>query len=294
MGGQLIAGLDFSGAKQVPNDTWIASGELGNLGLQVHEIRKIGAHMVSQELSKAETPFNAAGIDVPFSLPTEFLAFMSEKCGKGEYQSWQEVAEELVFMDFERFQELAIEFKKEPKRICDKAVSRTAQSPLHRGNPSMIQMTYQAIKLLAMLNPEKFAVLPFHEQNFFKCSVLEVYPRDVLFALGLPDTGYKSKEKKDQENAQLMRRKILDSLIELREKKGASHKDCPRLTMSAPARKAAIESDHALDALVACYAIAMWKEVPALFQDPLSLDNIEVLLEGWIYSPQPLVKTATV
>jgi hypothetical protein len=202
------------------------------------------------------------------------------------------VAEELVFMSFDRFLELAVEFKKEPKRICDTAVSRPAQSPLHRGNPSMIQMTYQAIKLLAMLDPQKFRVLPFHEPDFFKCSVIEVYPRSVLFTLGLPDTGYKSKEKKEQEKAQLLRRTILDGLLQLREKKGASHKDCPRLSMSAPARKAAIESDHALDALVACYAVAMWKEMPASFQDPLALDNIEVLLEGWIYSPQPLGENA--
>src|SRR5450755_2043207 len=105
MSDQLIAGIDFSCAKQVPNDTWIASGTLGNLGLEIHEIQKIGVHMVSQELAKAKTPYNVVGIDVPFSLPAEFLLFMSEKLGKGEYQSWQEVAEELVFMSFERFLE---------------------------------------------------------------------------------------------------------------------------------------------------------------------------------------------
>src|SRR5271163_3081091 len=132
MSDQLLAGIDFSGAKQVPNDTWIASGTLGNLGLEVHEIRKVGVHMLSQELTPAKSPYNVVGIDVPFSLPAEFLLFMSQKLEKSEYQSWQEVAEELVFMSFEKFLELAVEFKKEPKRICDGEVSRTAQSPLHR------------------------------------------------------------------------------------------------------------------------------------------------------------------
>lgn len=193
MSDQLVAGIDFSGAKQVPNDTWIAKGQIGSLGLEVTEIKKIGSHKVAQELSAPGSDFTAVGMDAPFSLPSEFLSFLSEKLGKSEYQSWQQVAEELVFMSFDQFLELVEEFKKEPRRVADKSVACAAQSPLHRGNPSMVQMTYQAIRLLATLPPERFAVLPFQDVHSSRCSLLEVYPRATLAALGLPDSGYKSK-----------------------------------------------------------------------------------------------------
>lgn len=281
----LVAGIDFSGAKQVPNDTWIASGRIGNLGLEIIEIRKVGSHLIAQEFTKPDSPYKAVGIDVPFSLPVEFLQFLAEKSGKPEYQSWQDVAEQLVFMSFDQFLELVVEFKKEPKRIADKAISRAAQSPLHRGNPSMVQMTYQGIRLLATLNPDKCAVLPFQDVRPGACSIIEVYPRETLGALGLPDTGYKSKEKKDQDKVVAAR--IVENLIEIRDK-GISHKDCPRVSISPALKHMAIESDHALDAVIACYTTAMWIMVPGLFQDPLALNEIDVFLEGWIYSPAVL------
>jgi hypothetical protein len=284
----LVAGIDFSGAKTVPNDTWMASGTLGNLGLEVMEIRKVGSHKIAAEFSKPDTSYSAVGIDVPFSLPVEFLEFMAEKTQQEPFQSWQEVAEQLVFMDFERFQELVIEFKREPKRITDKAISRAAQSPLHRGNPSMIQMTFQGIRMLATLDPKICAVLPFQDRVKNGCAVIEVYPRETLTALGLPDTGYKSKDKKDKDSAHAMRRTIVENLVQIRERKGISHKDCPRLTVGPAARSAAMDSDHALDALIACYTTAMWHTAPRYFVEPLSLDQIEVLVEGWIYSPKVL------
>ncbi len=284
----LVAGIDFSGAKQVPNDTWIASGSIGSLGLEVMDIRKIGSHLVAGVFCKPDISYTAVGIDVPFSLPVEFLAFLAEKSDKTEYQSWQEVAEQLVFMSFEQFLELVVEFKKEPKRVTDKAISRAAQSPLHRGNPSMVQMTYQGIRMLASLDPKTCAVLPFQDRQPNTCAVIEVYPRETLTALGLPDTGYKSKEKKDKDSVHAMRKSIVENLVQIRERKGISHKDCPRLSIGAAARNQAIESDHALDALIACYTTAMWHMAPHHFQEPLSLDQIEVLVEGWIYSPQVL------
>lgn len=284
-----VAGVDFSGAKTVPNDTWIASGTLSSSsGLLVDEIRKVGSHKLASEFCKPDFCYSAVGIDVPFSLPTEFLAFMSEKEGTPEIQSWQQVAEQLVFMSFERFLELVVEFKKEPKRVTDKAISKAAQSPLHRGNPSMVQMTYQGIRLLATLDPKVCAVMPFQDRVKNGTAVLEVYPRQTLTALGLPDTGYKSKDKKDKDAAHQVRRTIVENLIQIRERKGVSHKDCPKLSVGPAARSAAMDSDHALDALVACYTTAMWQMASHLFQEPLSLDQVEVLVEGWIYSPKVL------
>ncbi|HEY9732446.1 MAG TPA: DUF429 domain-containing protein [Drouetiella sp.] len=288
MTGVLIAGIDFSGAKTVPNDTWIAAGSLTTMGLEVDEIRKVGSHKVAAEFTKPDICYSAVGIDVPFSLPSEFLVFMAEKLSKPEFQSWQEVAEQLVFMSFEQFMELVVEFKKEPKRVCDRAISKAAQSPLHRGNPSMVQMTYQGIRMLATLDPKLCAVLPFQDRVKNGTAILEVYPRQTLTSLGLPDSGYKSKDKKDKDAAHAVRRTIVENLVQIRERKGISHKDCPRLSVGPAARSAAMDSDHALDALVACYTIAMWHTAKDLFQDPLDLDQVEVLTEGWIYSPRVL------
>ncbi|MFN8550671.1 MAG: hypothetical protein U0103_04205 [Candidatus Obscuribacterales bacterium] len=69
MSGVLVAGIDFSGAKTVPNDTWIAAGSLTNMGLEVDEIAKVGSHKVAAELTKPDICYSAVGIDVPFSCP---------------------------------------------------------------------------------------------------------------------------------------------------------------------------------------------------------------------------------
>lgn len=281
---QMVAGVDFSGAKETPNNTWLAVGAMGTMGLEISDIRKVGSHKIAQELTGYQN-LSAVGMDFPFSLPMEFLNFMAEKVGDAEYQSWQQVAERLIFTSFDDFIAQIIEFKKEPKRMADKAIGRTAQSPLHRGNPSMVQMTYQGMKMLAALNPTSFTVLPFQDLGEGRCAVLEVYPRETLFALGLPDSGYKSKEKKDRDKVVQQRREIIKNLVEIRERKGASHKDCPRLSLSPKLEHVAAESDDALDAVIACYTAALWLVAPALFRDPLSMDQIEILLEGWIYSP---------
>src|SRR5277367_536990 len=153
MTGKSIAGVDFSGANKEPNDTWLAIGHLGDWEFQLTEIRKVGSHAISTELGK--THFAAVGIDCPFSMPVEFLDFMAQLVPRKNFQSWQEVAEHLVFMPFEDFLAAVTALKKEPKRLTDKYVKAPAQSPLHRGNPSMVQMTYHGIKLLAKLDPKR-------------------------------------------------------------------------------------------------------------------------------------------
>lgn len=288
MSEKLIAGADFSGAKEVPNDTWLAVGTLTGLGLEVTSIRKVGAHKLAAELLALPT-LSAVGLDFPFSLPAEFLRFIAEKAGVSEFQSWQNVAEHLVFTTFDNFLAQAVEFKKEPKRLADKATGRAAQSPLHRGNPSMVQMTYQGMRMLASLDPKRFYVLPFQDALPEGCAVLEIYPRESLYCLGIQDTGYKSREKKDKDKMIAARRAILDDMINLKERKGAAYRDCPRLTLSKTLEHTAIETDHALDALIACYTVAIWTQCPEVFSDPLSADDLDVLIEGWIYSPSQLV-----
>lgn len=279
-----VAGVDFSGAKTSPNNTWMTIARVGNLGVEVSDVRHVGSHALAKEI--ASTSLNAVGIDCPFSLPTEFIDFLAIKKLKASYQSWQELAQELVFMPFEEFEEVVKEFKKEPKRYCDQKAAVQAISPLHRGNPSMIQMTFQGMRLLAMLDPAKFFVMPFQSEIKGGIAVLEVYPRAILKVLALADTGYKSQEKKDQDRVKSLRGEIFDGLVNLREKKGITFQKFPRLTVPAKFRHGFIESDHALDSLIACYATAAYATDRNLFVDALEADNMDVLLEGWIYTPR--------
>jgi hypothetical protein len=237
-------------------------------------------HALGKELS-AQTDLFAAGLDCPFSLPAEFTCFLSKELEQPEFQSWQSLAEQIVFMPFEKFQELAKAFKKEPKRVTDKASCAQALSPLHRGNPSMLQMTYYGIRMLASLDPARFYVLPFQEPMEKGAGVIEVYPRATLKCLGLPDSGYKSKEKKDHDKMQSARHKILHGLLGLQSNE--KFKACPRLILNSKLEHQCVDSDHALDALLACYATALWLDNPGHCADPFESDDNNVLLEGWIY-----------
>lgn len=291
---KLIYGADFSGAKTVPNDTWLASGRLSFLNLEMVEVKKVGSHALSAEMIK-HTP-TAIGIDCPFSLPVDFLNFMARSKQKPLYQSFQEVAEELIFMPFDDFLELAKEFKREPKRFTDNFKGSLAISPLHRGNPSMIQMTYQGIRLIAALPPDRFYTVPFQSEIPDGCAVLEVYPRDVIRYFQLKETGYKSKDKASESQATSARHEIIQSIMDIKSTRALTYKDVPKLIMNKSMYTTVVNNDHALDAVLACYNTAMWQHSKEfsrdystkLFVDPLDLDNMDVLLEGWIYRPSPV------
>lgn len=280
-----VAGADFSGAKTVPNDTWLAVARVGSLGVEIVDVRKVGAHALAKEVGEY-TGIVAFGIDCPFSVPIEFANFIAAKLLRKDFQAWQELAQELVFISLEDFIEWVKEFKKEPKRFTDGKTPAVAISPLHRGNPSMVQMTYQGIRLLAMLDPKRFYVLPFQSKVPFGCAVIEVYPRATLKALHLPEVGYKSPDKKDEDSVRAVRAQILKGITSLRERKGITYANYPRLTISKGVEHKAIESDHALDAILCAYTTAAFSEAPALFPDPFDADNLDVLTEGWIYYMQ--------
>jgi predicted nuclease with RNAse H fold len=275
-----VAGADCSGSKEIPNETWLALGTMNGNKLEITSIQKTGMHALGKELNNI-ADLSAAGIDCPFSLPAEYMTYLSKELEQAEFQTWQALAEQIVFMPFEKFQELAKAFKKEPKRVTDKRSCAQALSPLHRGYPSMIQMTYHGIRMLASLDPKRFYVLPFQEAVDKGVAVIEVYPRATLKCLGLPDTGYKSKEKKDHDRMQSARHKILHGLLGLQSNE--KFKNCPRLVLPSKLEHQCVDSDHALDALLACYATALWLTDPAHCADPFESDDNDVLLEGWIY-----------
>jgi hypothetical protein len=289
---QLIGGVDFSGSKEIPNDTWLATGRLDGLGLEIVDLKKVGSHKLAVDLA-AIPALKAVGLDFPFSLPADFVRFCAEKNGRSEFQSWQEVVEFLIFTSFDDFAALVKDFQKDSKRLTDARYRGLAQSPLHRGNPSMIQMTYQGMRLLASLDPKRFHVLPFHDRNPNTCAVLEVFPRATLWCFGLPDTGYKNKEKKDADKMQQVRRDLLNKLLGLRDRKEEVWRAVPRLSVDKKLQHVAIESDHALDAIIACYATAVWMIAPELFEDPYDCGSEDMLLEGWLYAPVKVSKAAS-
>jgi hypothetical protein len=282
---KLVGGVDFSGAKTVPNDTWFALAKVTGLGVEIVDITKVGSHALAKEVA-SKARIAALGIDCPFSLPIDFMQFLAAKQPRKEYSSWQEMAQDVAFMSMDDFIALVKEFKKEPKRLTDTLSTAAAQSPLHRGNPSMVQMTYHGIRLLAMLDPKTFFVVPFQESIPFGCAVIEVYPRALLKTLGLPDVNYKSADKNEQDKVQATRERIANGLVSLRDRKGLTYQKFPRLHLAKRWINQAVDSDHALDAILACYATAIYVTEPGLFKDPLETDNLDVLFEGWIYNPE--------
>lgn len=277
----LVAGVDFSGASKAPNETWIACGRVSGTGLEIIDVRKVGSHALAAELSSLHCA--VVGIDCPFSLPIDFLKFLAQRAIRKDFQSWQEVAEHIVFMPFEDFRQAAVDFGKEPKRVTDKLVA-PAQSPLHKTNPSMLQMTYHGMRMLASLDPNRFQALPFHDRLKDGCSVIEVYPRGSLRFFQLPEVGYKAKNNREEQAAQEVRRKILYGLLELRERHGLTFKEFARLSVGKKLEHTLLSNDHALDACIAAHIAANFAHSPQLLSDPFETNDLNVLLEGWIYS----------
>jgi hypothetical protein len=80
-----------------------------------------------------------------------------------------------------------------------------------------------------------------------------------------------------------VRQQIVKGITSLRERRGITYANYPRLTLARRFENQAIESDHALDAIIAAYTTAAFLETPNLFPDPFEADNLDVLTEGWIY-----------
>lgn len=283
----LVGGVDFSGAKTIPNDTWLVTAEITDDGMSVKSVKNTGSHGLAKELEGLKD-LSCVAMDFPFSVPLAFLKFLAKKLEKDEFQDWQGVAESLVFMGFEQFKQYVDEYEIEGLRYTDSKTLRVAKSPLHTVNPSMVQMTFYGMRLLATLNPEKYAVLPFQEDRRSKgCNIIEIYPRELLYILSLPDQGYKAKDKKNHDKAHALRKEIIEGLIYL--KGDARYQECPRLHIDNTLKGAIIANDHALDALVACFGACMFHGYPKFFVDPWDVGDENMLLEGWIYGPQKLM-----
>lgn len=279
---KVVAGVDFSSSKENPSETWLVVGRMSNLGCEILEVKKTVSHALNKDLDAHKT-LSALGVDCPFSLPIAFLNFLASKKIKKDYQSWQEVVEELVFIPFDEFAALAKEFGKEPKRVTDTVDGAALNSPLRRANPNMLHLTHHGMRTLASLDPKRYFVLPFQDAIPFGCAVMEVQPKETLKYLGITDVSYVSKEKHDESEVEAHRDKLVLNLTKVKERKALSLKDIPALIIQKSFLHNFRHSDRAINALISCYTTAMHSAVPQHFDDPFSADSLDVLLEGWVY-----------
>ena len=134
--------------------------------------------------------------------------------------------------------------------------------------------------MLARLWPAGCDVPPLPPQNAGKAVLLEVMPGAVLRSLGLPFKGYKNGKRRLE-----LRQAILYGLPNL------SPSSLPNLQEFT---EACMASHDCLDSVVAALAAALWSTDPGLFrlpsadgnpEDPLSLPDSILHLEGWLYAP---------
>ena len=184
-----IIGVDFSGA-QADNKTWIARGHLtadGKGALRLDETpHPIRREELYQLLISVEPPAVVA-MDFPFGVPNKFATHLSLSLGymRGDMRNlWATVAA-MSFSDFERKRDEFVVASGELRRVWDRIHYPESISPLHKGGPSMIQMTYHGISLLQRLhqNPcNRWQVPPLcpDEPNRDAVTLLEVMPGAAL------------------------------------------------------------------------------------------------------------------
>ncbi len=279
-----ILGVDFSGAAP-DNNTWVAAGTLADGGLELRECFPAGRDRVAQMLIDLPSG-SVAALDFPFSVPLLF-AYYWRPGAQDMTQLWTAAAA----MEPAEFMKLRDDFVSqhgEPMRVIDRSHTE-AYSCLHKVNPNMVPMTFRGMQMLARLWSVGCDVPPLPTQNAGKAVLLEVMPGAVLRSLGLPYKGYKNGVRRLE-----LRRIILYGLPK------ASRVGLPNLQEF---WDACMSSHDCLDAVVAALAAALWSIDPNLFglpnvdgdgQDPLSLPESVLRLEGWLYAPIAAVKTGAV
>ena len=265
-----IIGVDFSGARSDHN-TWLAQGFLGKSGLVLRGCRPMSRAELTDIL--LDLPGSAvAALDFPFSVPLDFARYWQPQA-ESMPQLWAAAAA----MESEEFMAMRDDFvarNGEPKRRCDINFPE-CYSPLHQGNPNLVPMTFQGMRMLDRLWPEGCDVPPLEPPTGASTTLLEAMPGATLRALGLPFKGYKNGTK-----AMQLRQEILDWLGR------RSPVPVPNL---AEVREQCLSSHDCLDSLVAAVTAALWARNPSAFRLPLRGSHEEldpaVLIEGWLYAP---------
>ena len=274
-----IIGIDFSGAKSDRN-TWVAQGSLHENGaLILHSAEMTRRSDVSELLKMVSTPAVAA-IDFPFGVPQKFAEFLKTADDIMDMRDVWEIVANLSQEEFIAARDDFFPKHGEPKREGDEAYLSESFSPLHKGNPSMLQMTHCGIKMLYKLHqqcPNRWIVPPLHSSgsvSLDRVTLLETMPGAALNALGTIYKGYKNP---NDPKLRIQRRdRILDAL------ETKSGVELPNLhTLRDECQK----SDDCLDAIVAAVVAAVWAYKPERFHYPAHNELEAAELEGWIYIP---------
>lgn len=291
-----FAGADYSAARQQPNATWLAlgkqaGGKRGNV-LAIYKLENVGSDRLGEALVGVGGRV-CSGLDYPFGWPREFVEYYRS-------QNSSDIASvskdrDAVFGDpanFEDLDALVRAFGREPKTLAGRLISPKAASPLHRINPGLLKMAWQGRQMLRFLRQKGWAIPPFDGplEDFLqedRSIAMEVYPAATLCAAGLPFRKYKG----SSPEARAMREQIITGLTRLHTVKAITAPDGmgvepTKLAIPPTIAAAALGSDDALDAVLACYSAFLATLMPRLC-DPklLTEDRLTQQIEGWIYTP---------
>ena len=277
--------MDFSGAK-IENKTWIAQGVLtGDGGLRMDSVRPITRAGLREQLMATEKQAVVA-MDFPFGVPDKFAAHLSPVRTHCDMRDlWNTVGGMDDFKDFENKRDEFVRGHGEPRRVWEQKHHPESQSPLHKGGPNMIPMTYHGMKLLYQLHRESgkcWHIPPINSGNphLDAVTLLETMPGAALKARGLPHQNYKGSTGSDPLRNLENRRVILANLC------GSFGVDLPNFCEY---RDLFLFNDDALDAYIAAIVAALWVRDKTSFHLPEKHDAMTLAAarrEGCIYAPR--------
>jgi predicted RNase H-like nuclease len=152
------------------------------------------------------------------------------------------------------------------RRTTDRAIQhRLGKRPMDVGADRIARTAHAALELLATLaEAAGVTIAPAWDPTAWQSpGVVEVYPAATLTALGLNASGYKGAQTDERET-------LLTALA-------------PRLTISEADRRAAVASDHVMDAVISLIAAADF--LAGLCPGPE--DAAQARREGWIWVREP-------
>ncbi len=271
-----VIGVDFSGAKDDKNTTWVTQAVLQDNRLTIESCYPLSknrkcAHNKLETLLAELSDDAIAAMDFPFATPTEFAHFWQP--GAVAMPDLWTAAAGMELADFIARRNDFVARYREPRRVCDPP---EASSCLHMANPNMVPMTFYGMQMLSRLwaSERNFRAPPLDDDGRTGPTLLETMPGAALNIFGLPYEKYKDNSGKE---ALTNRQKILCML--------SSGSGVELLNLE-NFRDFFIFSHDALDSLVAVVVAAKWKLGDA-FRCPADEEREAAQLEGWLYAPAP-------
>lgn len=267
-----IIGLDFSGARNAGEKTWVCSGRIVDHMLIVEmlvpasnlpggAVNRAAAHVAVRDWI-VNQPGAVVGCDFPFSLPAATL----------DAPSWVEFAAgfEARFPTPEHFRHYGDEIVRRAKADGQRATRRTdqeARTPFAPHNLRIYRQTYYGIRdLLAPLSASGTAgILPMQPWRDGQTSVVEVCPASLLKPTGLY-APYKGRES--------VHRQQRERIFDYAQNNG--------ITLTDESLRRTVLEDTEADALdsLLC-ALATWRALPDLNASAEYPYSVEGRVFGW-------------